>query len=42
MLLLLLVDLLLRRKFKNGKFSLSILLNTTSLPSVYAFAETAQ
>lgn len=41
-LFLLIVDLLLHRKFKNGKFSLSILLDAMSLPSMCALAETAQ
>lgn len=39
---LLVVDLLLHRKFKNGKFLLSILLDAMSLPSMRALAEAVQ
>lgn len=42
MLSLLIVDLLLHRKFKNGKFLLSILLDAMSLPSMRALAEAVQ
>ena len=42
MLFLLTIDLLLHIKFKNGKFSFCILLDTMSLPSACALAEKVQ